>query len=48
LISYQSVRDAAQAAFNEIMQGAESDIILADLTVEANDLQVELMGEMGN
>ena len=48
LISYQSVRDAAQSAFNEIMQGADAQTVLDDLTVEANELQEELMGEMGN
>ncbi|MFZ0544225.1 MAG: extracellular solute-binding protein [Candidatus Promineifilaceae bacterium] len=52
LISYQSVRDAAQASFNEIMQLSDGwstdDIqaILADLTVTANDLQDELMSEI--
>ncbi|MBK9049636.1 MAG: extracellular solute-binding protein [Chloroflexi bacterium] len=48
LISYQGVRDAAQAAFNEIMQGDGSDIqdILDALTEEANELQEELMAEV--
>jgi ABC-type glycerol-3-phosphate transport system substrate-binding protein len=42
LISYQSVRDAAQAAFNEIMQGADIVETLTKLTEEANALQAEL------
>jgi multiple sugar transport system substrate-binding protein/sn-glycerol 3-phosphate transport system substrate-binding protein len=52
LISYQSTRDAAQAAFNEIMQLTEGwtveDIIaiLTALTEEANELQAELMAEI--
>ena len=46
LISYQSVRDAAQAAYNEIMQGADIQATLDALTDEANELQEELMGEM--
>jgi multiple sugar transport system substrate-binding protein/sn-glycerol 3-phosphate transport system substrate-binding protein len=46
LISYQSVRDAAQAAFNEIMQGGDIESILADLTETANELQDELMSEI--
>jgi multiple sugar transport system substrate-binding protein len=46
LISYQSVRDAAQAAFNEIMQGADIQATLDALTDEANALQEELMGEL--
>ncbi len=32
LISYQSVRDAAQAAFNEIMQGGDVQAVLDGLT----------------
>jgi len=43
LISYQSVRDAAQMAFNEIMQGADIDATLDRLTAAANELQEELM-----
>jgi len=43
LISYQSVRDAAQQAFNEIMQGADIQETLDNLTEEANELQAELM-----
>jgi multiple sugar transport system substrate-binding protein len=42
LISYQGVRDAAQAAFNEIMQGADIQATLDQLTQDANDLQAEL------
>lgn len=44
LISYQSVRDLAQQTFNEVMQGADIQTTLDDLTVEANELQAELMG----
>jgi len=44
LISYQSVRDSATAAFNEIMQGADIQTTLDALTEEANILQAELMG----
>jgi multiple sugar transport system substrate-binding protein/sn-glycerol 3-phosphate transport system substrate-binding protein len=43
LISYQSVRDLAQQAFNEIMQGADVQATLDALTEEANALQAELM-----
>ncbi|MCD6284880.1 MAG: extracellular solute-binding protein [Anaerolineae bacterium] len=43
LISYQFGRDAAQKAFNEIMQGADIDETLADLNEEANTMQAELM-----
>lgn len=42
LISYQSVRDAAEAAFNEIMQGADIQATLDALTTTANELQAEL------
>ena len=42
LISYQSVRDAAQAAFNEMMQGADIKATLDKLTDDANELQAEL------
>jgi multiple sugar transport system substrate-binding protein/sn-glycerol 3-phosphate transport system substrate-binding protein len=44
LISYQSVRDAAEGAFNEIIQGADIQATLDALTEEANELQEELMG----
>ncbi|MCI0393724.1 MAG: extracellular solute-binding protein [Chloroflexi bacterium] len=53
LISYTGVRDAAQAAFNEIMQlpaGASRDdvkAILDELTETANELEAELMSEVG-
>ena len=46
LISYQAVRDAAQTAFNEIMQGGDIQSTLDALTETANELQEELMGEM--
>ena len=46
LISYQGVRDAAQAAFNAIMQGADIQETLDQLTSDANDLQAELMSEI--
>jgi multiple sugar transport system substrate-binding protein len=42
LISYQGVRDAAQAAFNEMMQGADIQATLDKLTTDANALQAEL------
>ncbi|MCK4316957.1 MAG: hypothetical protein KAX24_14410, partial [Anaerolineae bacterium] len=45
LISYQSVRDAAEQAFNEIMQGTDIEETLNALTEEANELQAELMEE---
>ncbi|MBN1668623.1 MAG: extracellular solute-binding protein [Anaerolineales bacterium] len=45
LISYQGVRDAAEQAFNEIMQGADIVQTLDDLTVTANELQAELSEE---
>jgi hypothetical protein len=43
LISYQGVRDAAEQAYNEIMQGADIQTTLDDLTQQANELQAELM-----
>ncbi len=46
LISYQAVRDEAQAAFNAIMQGADVQETLDALTETANELQAELMAEM--
>ncbi len=46
LISYQSVRDAAEAAFIEIMNGADIDSTLDDLTETANELQEELEAEL--
>jgi ABC-type glycerol-3-phosphate transport system substrate-binding protein len=42
LISYQSVRDAASQAFNEILQGGDIQEVLDNLTSEANALQAEL------
>jgi ABC-type glycerol-3-phosphate transport system substrate-binding protein len=45
LISYQGVRDAAEQAFNEIMQGADIQATLDTLTEESNALQAELMEE---
>jgi multiple sugar transport system substrate-binding protein/sn-glycerol 3-phosphate transport system substrate-binding protein len=42
LISYQSVRDAASQAANEIFQGADIQETLDNLTTEANELQAEL------
>lgn len=44
LISYQSVRDIAEQAFNAILQGADIQATLDALTEEANALQAELMG----
>ena len=46
LISYQSARDGAQQAFNAIMQGADIQTTLDDLTQSANDTQDELMAEI--
>ncbi len=46
LISYQGVRDAAQQAYNEVMQGADVQATMDALTAEANDLQQELMAEI--
>lgn len=48
LISYQSVRDAAQEAYNAMMQGADVQTTLDDLTERANELQAELLEEIGN
>ncbi len=48
LISYQSVRDAAQEAYNAIIQGADVQATLDDLTERANELQEELLEEIGN
>ena len=45
LISYQGTRDAAEQAFNEVMQGADVQSTLDDLTQEANKLQADLMEE---
>lgn len=46
LISYQSARDGAQKAFNAIMQGADIQATLDDLTETANETQDELMAEI--
>jgi len=42
LISYQGVRDATSQAFNAIIQGADIQETLDNLTTEANELQAEL------
>lgn len=47
LISYQSVRDAAQEAYNAMIQGADVQATLDDLTERANELQEELLDEIG-
>ncbi len=47
LISYQGVRDAAEEAFNAILQGADVQETLDELTETANELQAELMEELG-
>jgi multiple sugar transport system substrate-binding protein len=46
LISYQAVRDQAEQAFNAVLQGADAQATLDDLTQSANDLQEELMSEI--
>jgi len=46
LISYQGTRDAAEEAFNAIMQGADIQATLDELTETANELQEELMSEV--
>ena len=46
LISYQAVRDGAEQAFNEIMQGADIQSTLDGLTAMANETQEELMAEV--
>ena len=48
LISYQSVRDAAQQAYNVIVQGGDVQATLDELTEVANELQAELLEEIGN
>lgn len=45
LISYTAVRDAAQEAFNAVMQGADVQSTLDGLTEFANETQAELMSE---
>ena len=46
LISYQGVRDAAEEAFNAVLQGADVQETLDELTETANELQAELMEEI--
>jgi multiple sugar transport system substrate-binding protein/sn-glycerol 3-phosphate transport system substrate-binding protein len=46
LISYTAVRDLTTQAFNEIMQGADVQATLDQLTEEANELEAELMSEV--
>jgi multiple sugar transport system substrate-binding protein/sn-glycerol 3-phosphate transport system substrate-binding protein len=46
LISYTAVRDATAQAFNEIMQGADIQSTLDNLTQTANETQEELMAEV--
>jgi multiple sugar transport system substrate-binding protein/sn-glycerol 3-phosphate transport system substrate-binding protein len=45
-ISYQAVRDAVTAAFNEIMQGADIQTTLENLTTSANEQQATMMAEL--
>ena len=45
-ISYTAVRDAAQKAFNEIMQGADIQTTLDNLTTFANDQEKTMQAEM--
>lgn len=42
LISYQEVRDLSSQAYNAILQGADIQETLDNLTTEANELQAEL------
>jgi len=46
MISYTAVRDAAQKAFNEIMQGADIQTTLDDLTTFANEQEKTMLAEM--
>jgi multiple sugar transport system substrate-binding protein len=46
MISYTAVRDAAQKAFNAIMQGADIQKTLDDLTTFANEQQKTMLAEM--
>jgi len=46
LISYTAVRDAGQKAFNEIMQGADIQATLDELTRFANEQEQTMMAEM--
>ena len=45
LISYTAVRDAATQAFNEIMQGADIQATLDNLTAFANEQEAAMMAE---
>ena len=45
LISYQTVRDEADKAFNQILEGADVQATLDELTDMANELQAELSEE---
>ena len=45
LISYQTVRDEADKAFNLILEGADVQATLDELTEMANELQAVLMEE---
>jgi multiple sugar transport system substrate-binding protein/sn-glycerol 3-phosphate transport system substrate-binding protein len=45
LISYTAVRDAATQAFNEIMQGADIQTTLDNLTAFANEQEAMMMAE---
>jgi multiple sugar transport system substrate-binding protein len=45
LISYTAVRDAATQAFNEIMQGADIQTTLDNLTTFANEQEAAMMAE---
>ncbi len=45
LISYQTVRDEADKAFNQILEGADIQATLDTLTEMANELQAELSEE---
>ena len=46
LISYTAVRDAVTKAFNEIMQGADTQSTLDALTIFANEQEAAMMAEM--
>ena len=48
LISYNDVRTAASEAYNAIIQGADIQSTLDELTIEANELQQERLEELGN
>ncbi|MEZ4635865.1 MAG: extracellular solute-binding protein [Caldilineaceae bacterium] len=45
-ISYQAVRDAVTAAYNEIMQGADIQTTLDNLTTSSNEQQATMMAEL--